>query len=354
MLYFYKSISPHPIENLHDYLDYFFSQMFAETNPSYNHEHHIHEDCQTIIEEYTVQVDNKLSAIFGAYMMLEDANKAIVKNAYSINNNIKGICDMEVEPLKYESLPELIRTPIKNLYDHLWGESKVLGYERVKDKCGTLKTHFDNFREVNESSVCPFCGIEGLLCEHDDGRDDYDHYFPKSKYPFITINFENLIPMCHNCNSKSKGQVDTPFVPETTTQRAIYYPFDTIEQHEIKLTINSATTDLSNPDNWELEITCLPIENNSKKDSWVSIFNIQKRYKAILTKESKTWKKWIIKKHRNICKKNESSYQTFYDDAIDDNEDYCNRQKGILLHAFYGFILNDPNCEANLTGNITI
>ncbi|AWU99167.1 hypothetical protein DM992_06055 [Burkholderia sp. JP2-270] len=33
---------------------------------------------------------------------------------------------------------------------------------------------------------------------------DIDHFFPKSKYPYMAISFFNLIPCCHNCNSRAK------------------------------------------------------------------------------------------------------------------------------------------------------
>lgn len=353
MLYFYQSISPHSIENLHKYLHYFFTQLFANAHPSYDHAHYIEADFNDIIDEYTVQIDNKLEAIFTAYAGLQPNEKLIVQNAYSINNNIQGICNMVVTPVKYAGLPTAIRVQIKSLYDNLWGDNKILGYTQVVNRCGTLKTHFNNFRVVNEYSVCPFCGIDCLLCEHDDGRDDYDHYLPKSNYPFITVNFQNLFPMCHNCNSKSKGQIDTPFIQDTTTQRPLYYPLDnTIVDHKISLGITSANTDLGNPVTWTLSIDCEPVANNLKMESWKQVFNIESRYKATISKESKIWKGWILKKHTTLCKKNGASYQAFHDDAAETFEDCFNIDKGILMKTFYDFILNDPNCENNLNGII--
>jgi len=351
MLYFYKSISPDSIENLHNYLHFFFTKLFAEVHPTYDHAYYIDPNFQDIIDEYKVQVDDKLNIIFTTYMGLSQQNKQVVEDIYHTNNDIQGICGLIVSPVKFEGLPLPIRTPIKSLYDNLWGDNKILGYVKVVNKCGTLKTHFNKFRKTNEYSVCPFCGIDGLLCEHDDGRDDYDHYLAKSDYPFISVNFENLFPMCHNCNSKNKGQVDTPFMPNTTVQRPLYYPLDsTIAGHEIHLNITSQNTDLSDPANWSLTVSCDPIQNHLKKDSWEQIFNIESRYKAIISKESKTWKDWIIKKHFRLCKKNGASYQTFYEDAINDNEDYLNKSKGILIKTFFDFILNDPNCESYLSG----
>lgn len=355
MLYFYKSISPHTIDNLHGYLHYFFTQLFAEVHPTYDHAHYIHADFQEIIDGYTEQIDNKLSAIFIAYIALRPNEKITVQNAYDVNNRISDVCSMSVTPIKYAGLPETIRTPIKSLYDNLWGDNKILGYKKVVEKCGTLKSHFNKFRENNEFVVCPFCGLESLTCKSDDGKDDYDHYLPKSKYPFISVNFENLLPMCHRCNSKSKGQADTPFIPNTTTQRPLYFPLDnTTVDHKIELEINSADTDLSDSNNWTLSINCEPIGNKTKKESWESVFNIEKRYKSIIADESKVWFKWIRDKHRRMCKKNGAPYAAFYDEAIHQYDDYLNIDKGILLKTYQKFILDDPDCEMKFSGKIVL
>ena len=36
-------------------------------------------------------------------------------------------------------------------------------------------------------------------------RPEFDHWFPKSKYPLLALSFYNLIPSCHICNSSLKG-----------------------------------------------------------------------------------------------------------------------------------------------------
>jgi len=355
MLYFYKSISPHSIEYLQKYLNYFFAQLFLEVHPTYDHAHYIDADFKDIVDGYKIQVDDKLSAIFKAYMALLPNEKQIVKDAYATNNRIADVCNMIVTPVKYAGLPATIRTPIESLYDNLWGDNKILGYTKVEAKCGTLKSHFNKFREKNEFVVCPFCGLESLTCKSDDGKDDYDHYLPKAKYPFISVNFENLLPMCHKCNSKSKVQVDTPFIPKTTTQRPLYYPLDSnTPTHKIEIGITSTDTDLSNPANWTLTITCEPTTNNTKKESWESVFKIEQRYKSIIADESQIWFKWIRDKHIRMCKKDGAPYATFYNDAIHQNDDYLNINKGILMKAYQEFILNDPDCEMKLSGKIVL
>jgi hypothetical protein len=39
-------------------------------------------------------------------------------------------------------------------------------------------------------------------------RPQFDHWFPKSKYPLLAISFYNLIPSCYTCNSSAKGDLE--------------------------------------------------------------------------------------------------------------------------------------------------
>jgi hypothetical protein len=238
-----------------------------------------------------------LEAIFNAYAGLNAAQKQTVQNAYAANVDIENICNTTVTPVKYTQLPAPIRKPIKSLYDNLWGDNKALGYVHVVASCGTVKAHFDDFRRVNKNSVCPFCGLEGLECEHDDGRDDYDHYLHKSKYPFISVHFMNLFPMCHKCNSKSKGQKDAPF-NDAGVQRPIYFPLENNPNgHSIAVSINSATTDLSTPASWTLNIDCQPVANVPKKDAWIDIFKIKTRYTTMAIRNAGFGAKLKLNEH---------------------------------------------------------
>ncbi|WP_445454963.1 hypothetical protein [Flavobacterium sp. HNIBRBA15423] len=355
MLYFYKSISPHPIENLHNYLDFFFTRMFDDTQTVYSHAYLIHPNFQGIIDTYKEQIDERLKALFNAYIGLATPQeKQIVKDAYFINNDIVSLSDATNTPIKYSQLPAGISTQIKSFYDELWGDSKILGYATVVNSCGTVKQHFNRFREVNEFLVCPFCGLESLLCEHDDGRDDYDHYLLKSQYPFISINFNNLFPMCHRCNSKNKNQKDLVYENVAAPQRRFYYPYSKEANHEINLNIVSPNNDLKDPTQWQLEVNTTNLAYEDCKETWKDVFNIETRYKATISKHSKFWKERIFSKHHNICKKNGRSYAEFEEDILDDFNDYLNISNGILMKSFNDFVINDPNCQANLTGILIV
>jgi hypothetical protein len=64
-------------------------------------------------------------------------------------------------------------------------------------------------QQKNSMRVCPGC--DGMPPEQEsDGtiREDIDHFFPKSLYPFLTIHQLNLTPYCQQCNQTYKGGKD--------------------------------------------------------------------------------------------------------------------------------------------------
>jgi hypothetical protein len=361
MIYFYKPISPQPIENLHNYMHHFFTQLFHGNHAVYTHANFIHADFQDIILTYSEQLDDRLLAVYTVYNTLSQSDKTLVQTIYNNNNDIPGICNNTVGPYKYTQLPLGIQNEIKTLYDSTGVLYKMLtdkkAYKPIKDKCGTLKQHFEEFRKKNEYSVCPFCGMHNLIPKQADDKNEYDHYISKGDYPFCSINFANLVPMCGECNKpRNKGQKDIPYKPGTNplSQEPIYYPYSNIANHEIRLTILSKDVDLSDVNAWSLIISCNPVMNNDRKDRWIEIFNISDLYKSKITDDNRKWKKWIIEKHYTLCKKGGLNYPFFEDLIKSEFADYCNINNGILMHYYNNFFIADPNCQNNLNGLLAI
>lgn len=78
-------------------------------------------------------------------------------------------------------------------------------YEKQFDKLQFIKSH--------DLSVCPYCGRQKIdvasYANKRTSKPPIDHFFPKSKYPFLAVSFRNLIPCCTNCNEfANKGDFD--------------------------------------------------------------------------------------------------------------------------------------------------
>lgn len=79
---------------------------------------------------------------------------------------------------------------------------RAFGYDKYrKSKLLTLAS------ELN-IKVCPYCNSQYTLVVFDESTGDklakfqFDHFYPKTKYPFLSLSFYNLIPSCANCNLK--------------------------------------------------------------------------------------------------------------------------------------------------------
>ncbi len=72
-------------------------------------------------------------------------------------------------------------------------------------------------------TVCPYCNRSYIFTLRKNGvRPQYDHYFPKSLYPYLSLSMYNLIPSCAICNG-AKHDFDT-FDREQNKENFIY-PF---------------------------------------------------------------------------------------------------------------------------------
>ena len=58
--------------------------------------------------------------------------------------------------------------------------------------------------------VCPYCNRQYITSFHKNNHQvttaDIDHYYPKSQYPLLSMNFFNMVPSCSICNSRLKGK----------------------------------------------------------------------------------------------------------------------------------------------------
>jgi hypothetical protein len=65
-------------------------------------------------------------------------------------------------------------------------------------------------RDITNSidlNICPYCNnedIETINIVGAETRPDLDHYYPKSKFPFLALTLSNLIPAGNRCNQKYK------------------------------------------------------------------------------------------------------------------------------------------------------
>lgn len=70
-------------------------------------------------------------------------------------------------------------------------------------------------------SVCPFCNrIYTTTLYRENIRPAFDHFFPRSEYPYLAVSLFNLIPICDICNKAKSDHA------EIYRKKQIIYPYD--------------------------------------------------------------------------------------------------------------------------------
>ena len=157
---------------------------------------------------------------------------------------------------------------------------------------------------VNKEDKCPFCGITDMLGVYHSKREAYDHYLPKGIYPFNSINFRNLVPACHYCNSSYKTSKDVAFTPKDPVgrnqRRKVFYPYATSScKCQIEITIDLNTPDIEYLAPSDVQLTFGSTATREEVDTWKDVYGIEERYKAKCC--SKTGGKFWAEELRTQC-----------------------------------------------------
>ncbi|VTR49147.1 HNH endonuclease [Sphingobacterium thalpophilum] len=108
--------------------------------------------------------------------------------------------------LMYNNLQNFFEDNLNGLYNRI---KSVFNYDDfIKEKEEWYAYTLTQQLGVN---VCPYCNrnyIHTSINDHGKTRAELDHFYPKSKYPFLSISLYNLIPSCHVCNSNLKKARD--------------------------------------------------------------------------------------------------------------------------------------------------
>ncbi|MBK9014698.1 MAG: hypothetical protein IPM82_11815 [Saprospiraceae bacterium] len=165
-----------------------------------------------------------IADIHELFRQLTPAERKAIREGFIQNNRIEELCSKTADPVHYSDLPELVRQPLKDFFTELY--TGVLNRKPFIDAYKTTtKDYFDKLIETSDLTICPFCGMNSLKSKYQDGRDAFDHFLPKGTYPFNAINFKNLAPICHECNSDEKLAKDPLFEgAEKTGRRLATFP----------------------------------------------------------------------------------------------------------------------------------
>jgi hypothetical protein len=299
MLFPYTYIN-HSIEKLQEYINHLFLEVWCKAEGDYDIEL-LHPDLKDItLEIYNdPRITNDylygpIQVVFEIFAGFDQDVRDGLARAYRDNNSIADLCKQTngCEPLLYSALRSIdlrLGEELERFFKHLF--AKVIDLSAVKKRTGDIADHYKRFMEQNDEGICPFCGVNSVKGQHNTKREAYDHYLPKDLYPFNSINFRNLAPMCHECNSSYKGTKD-PLHRSNRSRRKSFYPYDVISTNmSISIALRNANIGNLKPE--DIDLTISSNGNDEKVESWMDVFGIEERYKAkCLSKND--GKYWLI------------------------------------------------------------
>lgn len=246
-----------------------------------------------------------------------------------IKINIAQEIKVEIEKLHYEDIKNRVIEKVKmmvgqakyrRLIDYLYDTPNELNENKLKkmilgnkkdlieiiDYIGEIKFEnndpfnnlYSNFTNRNWSkillekldvNVCPYCNRQYIFTLKDEGvRPQFDHYFPKSNYSYLSVSLYNLIPSCSICNLK-KHNLNT-----YEKENELFYPYEDEFGDEVVFETEISDYDflcwIGESDNFDIKLKCKD-DNLTKR-----INNIKEHLKLeLLYKKHKDYVKDIIR-----------------------------------------------------------
>lgn len=288
MLRLYKPLIDHEIFKLHSILEHLVCSVWCEA---------CEDDCSTklnadikdIYDSYD-WLKTEVDEIYRLCKKLKPEQKQLIKDAFVTNNEIEKLCNGESAPKYLDELPDIVKDKMKPLlvdfYETLLERKKVPG---------TKQDYYQKLIDKNDLRYCPCCGYMPIESSDSDYREAFDHYLPKSKYPFLSVNFKNLVPLCHKCNSDRKGEKDP-----IENRKTAFYPFSS-NNHCIQIMFQiDKTKDLRILERDDLEITL--VGDAQKVETWDRLFDIKERYNDATRGFSKAFLQRIKRRHLEYLK----------------------------------------------------
>lgn len=157
------------------------------------------------------------------------------------NSPISGFCCFLLDKRNdYQMLKKTLTCSpyemVSEIIPYFTDKATELGIDWNANVHGTLNKHklikvlnYDNFRKNHAIwlvrslglKTCPYCNNQPVLTYSNSKSSkalcQLDHFFPKERYPYLSISFFNLIPTCSYCN-----HIKSSLTPDVRTW---YHPY---------------------------------------------------------------------------------------------------------------------------------
>ncbi len=230
----------------------------------------------------------------------------------------------ELSDNKYENITTSLESLIKADLNTIENELINLCESYSNDERIKIKNAFDyakhrqnkdfmkHFKKLNIKS-CPFCNNNYIYFYKENGEKyntiaTLEHYYPKSKYPHLSLSFYNLIPSCYICNSKFKG--NDSYIGE------ILHPYFEDFNEKAEFGVNVESLPIHSNIELNLELT----SNDKRCDETINRFHLKEIYASHNDIAKEIWDKAQFYNESRI----KELYKSFYKDLGYSKEDIKN------------------------------
>jgi len=278
-------------------------------------------------------------------------DKNVVYDFLKNNNNVLELLTNVAYPLLELKSPEYddLFIKIKELYLFIW--NSTLTTQTCASNYSSLNQHYFDHDTLNKNTrrVCPFCGLV-KLDDPAEKRNEYDHYLDKSTYPYLSLNFNNLVPMCGKCNKRPNKGTQNIIFDSKGTRRIAYYPYNDVKPFEISL--NCKNIFMPN-EKWILTTSSEKPDIGFK--TWKTVFKIDSRYANYIKSEFEFW----LNQFTSYCEGSGALPETV-SDFKNKVQSYLNdiliifkNELGYFLHLkFWNYLVGIPDSDLELIINL--
>lgn len=289
MIKTYKYIDT-PHSKLHEFVMAFFNRIEFETG-AFDNSFYEKEFYDELVVHHRKILGKRFKDIYAITQTLTQAARTKFCKTIRDSNEIQNICGGKSIPLKTASIPATMMPLVQDLFISLYDD--VIKGKYFIAKYGSLKDHYHMVRKdkANDFEFCPACGLVEMKNADDKKKDQHDHYLPKDVYPYSSVNFRNLVPICIDCNSiEVKSNKDI-----LKYSGVVFYPFD--EKHkgiDISISIKKNHQNDISKIQWNIQYSNKDAKNKELK-AWLDIYNIENRHQTHVNGNIRKWYEFFDK-----------------------------------------------------------
>lgn len=267
----------HPISSLHKMLEHLVCEVWCKASDEIVCNDLLEEEFRKLYEHLD-WLKKDTDIIYEKSKKLSVDERKIIVEAFYSNNDIESLCNGTVKPVELGTLPNVFQVEVKSLLENFY--SRLLDIKQVP---GEKLDYYNQLIKTNNYNTCPVCGLANIETPESKYIEDYDHFFPKAHYPFVAVNFKNLVPTCDKCNKKHKSSNK----PLDNNGKA-YYPFES-ERPPIQVNIQLNKIDFDKEEKLTESPTFIFSGDSEKNSTWNWLYNIEDRYSADIKRFSFSW-----------------------------------------------------------------